>query len=288
MRAIAWDDRPDEYMNDLADELRRLKVEVVVCTTMQEFNHAFHPPGKAPGAGWDFVLTDLYTGDNPAVQEADAKTGVQIAQRADKAGLPVFMVTQHFTRSDPAELHIPPRVVVRSKSTDAGWMAADIVENLQDRGRFSDPGRVFLIFGHDRAAGGTTAAIEAHLRDRGVTVDKVTPDTLFTEINAGLVGRMNGCRAIVAVYTPDDRVETAKGVYYQPRPNVLYEFGIALGLARGVDRLTVIEKKGDAPDQQVQMPSDLRGLLPLRFTYAVDEVFPRLDARLAELGVQLK
>jgi hypothetical protein len=283
MRALAWDDQPEKYMKDLVEELGPSGIEVTVCRLEREFRQEFQHPDKK----WDFVITDLMTGDSGAISENDARTGVEIARRAVNSGLPVFMVTQHFTRFDPSALGIPPEVVIRSKSTDPGWQAGDIIEELRRRGLFTNPKRVFLIFGHDRTAEGTSAAIEQHLRKQHARVEKVTPDTLFTEINHGLVGRMHDCRAILAVFTPDDKVEAGKETYYQPRPNVLYEIGIALGLARGLERLTIIEKKGASPEQQVRMPSDLRGILPLRFEKSVDEIFDRLDARLLELGVHL-
>lgn len=283
MRALAWDDQPDGYMKDLADELRAFGIEVTVCGLEREFRKQFLHPEKK----WDFVITDLMTGDSTAISENDAKTGVVIARRAAEAALPVFMVTQHYTRFDPAALGIPPQVVIRSKSTDPGWQAGDIRDELVRRGLFTDPKRVFLIFGHDRSAEGTTAAVERHLRGQKVKVEKVTPDSLFSEINSGLIERMHDCRAIIAVCTPDDRVGTGAEVYYQPRPNVLYELGIALGLARGLERLTVLEKAGRAPDQKIQMPSDLRGILSVRFENSVDEVFGQLDARLVKLGVHV-
>jgi predicted nucleotide-binding protein len=218
---------------------------------------------------------------------------VQIAQRATASGLPVFVVTQHITRFDPTALGIPPQAMVRSKSTDAGWQAGDIRDELRRRGLFTNPRHVFLIYGHDRTAPGTREAVRDRYTARKIKVEMITPDSLFTEINRGLVARMHDCAAILAICTPDDKVETETETYYQPRQNVLYEIGIALGLARGPERLTILQKeggtkKGTTPDQFARLPSDLGGIVPIRFKKTIDEVFDRLDARLVELGVALE
>jgi hypothetical protein len=215
MRALAWDDQPGSYIKDLADELRAFGIEVTICPTEREFHQEF----RAPDRRWDFVITDLVTGNEPAVSEQHAKTGAQIAQRAALAGLPVFMVTQHYTRFDPVALGIPPQVVIRSKSTDPGWQAGDIRDELRRRGLFTNPKHIFLIFGRvgrDRTAPGTKEAIRERYTARKIKVEVITPDTLFTEINRGLVSRMHDCRAILAICTPDDRVKSDKETYSQP------------------------------------------------------------------------
>ncbi len=283
MQAVAWDDEPNGYMKDLADELSVFGIEVTVHGKKKEFIQAYNNPSTK----WDFVITDLVTGNATAISENDAKTGLEIARKAARDGLPVFIVTQHYARFDPTAYGIPAEVVIRSKSTDPGWQAGDIHDELRRRGLITDPKQVFLIFGHDRTAVGTTAIVERHLRKQQIQVVKVTQDNLFTEISRGLIDRMHYCRAIVAICTPDDKVKNGrKKPYFQARPNVLHEIGIALGLARGPQRLTILEKYGSAQDEKVQMPSDLGGLISIRFE-TVEDVLPNLDARLRQLGVEL-
>jgi predicted nucleotide-binding protein len=281
MKALAWDDEPDGYLKDLAEHLADDDIDVVVCGDEKRFLRLLNDPNKK----WDFVITDLVKANQPAVLEKDARVGADLAVRVKD--LPVFMITQHYNKVDPASLGIPSHVILRSKSTDAGWQAADICDELRRRGLFTNPRKVFLIYGHDRTAPGTTTAIEKHLKGLGVEIVKVMPETLFADIATGLVEKMHDCAAIIAVCTPDDHVLNSDGNYYQPRQNVLLEIGLALGLARGMTRLTIVQKYGTTVEKIARLPSDLGGMVPIRFKARVADKFEELDTRLRKLGVKL-
>lgn len=280
MDALAWDDEPLGYIKNLAGHLKRLGIDVTICDDEDQFIHALHDPTKK----WDFVITDLVKANSPAFLEDDPRIGAGIAQHVKD--IPVFLVTQHYSRFDPEKLGIPSHVVMRSKSTHPGWQAADIRDELRRRGMFTGRNKVFLIYGHDRNTPGATRAVEEHLSFLGVEVVKIKPENLFSEIANGLVERMHDCGAIVAVCTPDDLVEDDQGKYYQPRQNVLMEIGVALGLARGMKRLTILQKYGAKPDEMARLPSDLGGVVPIRFDVGVEEKFDELESRLRKLGVK--
>jgi predicted nucleotide-binding protein len=285
IRALAWDDEdePEDYIRVLATHLSNHGIEVRVCKDEGEFIALL----KNQKEEWTFVLTDLVKGDSPAAGEGDPQIGAAIA-RGVPEDIPVFLITRHFNRYDFNSLNIPARVVIRSKSTHAAWQAADIRDELARRGLFTKR-KAFLIYGRDRTVPKARTVLRKHLERHEVEVVTISPDTLFSEINRGLIDRMQECAAIIAICTPDDRVETEDGeTFYQPRQNVLYEIGMAAGLARGLDRLTILQKDGDTTHEQARLPSDLGGVISIRFTGAIKEVFGELDRRLATLGLDLE
>ncbi len=69
---------------------------------------------------------------------------------------------------------------------------------------------------------------------------------------------------------------------YQPRPNVLLEIGITVGLWRGIERLVIV-REGHA-----LIPSDIAGVLRIDFATNIDEVLDELESALLAKGVELQ
>lgn len=279
MKALAWDDKP-EYMNRLADYLKKY---YQIHLEIEEDDKKF--PDRFLEGGWDFVIVDLMEERKSALGDEE-RVGLHLARsifgHPDGRNLPIFMITNFYDRLKLGEL--PPNVIPKSKTTQPGWMAGEIKHELVQRGVYVDHRKVFLIYGHDRNTEGASGRVKSFLKKHGIKVEGISGDSLHTEILNGLLARMNECSAFVAVCTPDDKTHDGD---YHPRQNVLLEMGMALGLSRGLQRLVPLQRWGPEKEDQAALPSDLSGVLTIRFEGpAVDIKLDALRQKLEALGVQ--
>lgn len=93
---------------------------------------------------------------------------------------------------------------------------------------------------------------------------------------------MNNCGVIIALCTAEDQWKRDNTTH--PRQNVMLEIGLAIGLWRGPERCIIRQQWGSGVDQQAVLPSDLGGLLTLRFETGVKECWNELRDRLKVLG----
>jgi len=239
---------------------------------------------------WLFIVTDIYSADPPGTQTESPQVGLSIASRGVKAGLPVFVITKHPGKKEATKTLdlLQGDVIVKSKTTLVEWTADDIYQELSRRGLIVDKRKVFLIYGHDGAASGAREDLKVFLdHDLGLKVEAISAVDLKTEIVKGLLDKMNGCAAFLALCTADD--EWHDGTRH-PRENVMLEIGIALGLARGLDRLTILQRTGPKQSAELNavLPSDLGGIVTMTFRDKIEAVFSDLKTRLGELGVDFK
>lgn len=134
--------------------------------------------------------------------------------------------------------------------------------------------KVFVIHGRDRA---NLQELKHFLKGLGLQawtfVDEfheASPNTPIVEIVSRGVSKT---RAVIALLTPDEfaclvperreAAESERNVRrWQPRPNVIYEAGMAMGLNRDG---TILVTVGN-----VELPSDLDGILHIRLTNGTD------------------
>ena len=140
--------------------------------------------------------------------------------------------------------------------------------------------KVFIVHGHDESILAelkdilkTTFNLEPiilkELKDDGRTVIEKFED------NARL------CAFAFVIVTPDDTVETKDGKYFQGRPNVLFELGWFSGRF-GRDKMRILRQR------DVQLPSDLSGLITIDFKEKLSEVVGRISNDLASYGILVK
>src|SRR5262249_34936744 len=153
------------YITALAAHLKSHGVHVTICQEEADFIRELRDSKNR----WDFVITDLVKEPGPVAGEGDPHVGAQIAIRVQN--MPVFLITKHYNTYDLSNLGIPSHVIVRTKTTHPAWQAADICDELRRRGLFTDPKKVFLIYGHDRGTEGSTTALEQHLKRRQLQVE---------------------------------------------------------------------------------------------------------------------
>lgn len=282
MRALAWDDEPHLYLEPLKQHLEVYGIILEITSEPSEFLRRF----RVESEKWDFIVTDIFSPDPPATPMDSPRVGLRIAKLGTQAGLPVFVITKHVDKAEALGL-LSGDVIVKSKSTYVEWTADEIHQELSRRGLIVDRRKVFLIYGRDGKAMGAREKLDAFLkRDLGLKVEGMSAVNLKTEIAQGLLSKMNGCAAFVALCTPDDPWDDGTR---HPRQNVMLEIGIALGLSRGLDRLSILQRigPGQQPELNAQLPSDLHGIVTLRFYDKIEDIFPDLKQRLRELGVEI-
>lgn len=140
------------------------------------------------------------------------------------------------------------------------------------------PRRVFIIHGHDYAA-----ALE--LRDLLRDELGMEPVILAQEASKGrtIIDKFEqeaaDCGFAFAVFTPDDVVASHDRTYSQMRPNGAFELGWFYARL-GRERTVIICKKGTT------LPSDLSGIVELRYTDSVRETFLSIRQELKAAGVE--
>jgi hypothetical protein len=273
IQGLAWDDKPEDYMDLLKVRLARAHVDLEVHKKPDEFYDALD------NGRWDFVVVDVF-------DESRGKfdpVGLELAQRAAEGRppwYPVFVLTARVEQLLPEHWKRLPRTASLRYKSDPVSLAYLIKDELVQRGVFVDRNRVFFVHSCAEGSGIRTSVemVRRWLQDRRVQVEELKPGNIRTEIGEGLLAKMNSCAAIVVLCTADD--EHVAGVI-TPRPNVLLEAGIAMGMARGLERLIVVKQK------PVTLPSDLGGVLYCEFDESVNEAFVEFEDKLINLDVRL-
>jgi predicted nucleotide-binding protein len=274
IRAIAWDNDPEQHFDKLVPALNRIGIP---CEFEPEWDRFILRVTDEP---WDCVITDLVNEGSPKGE--DDRSGEEVVwaiSRLDdpaRRSTPVFILTNFTHYLDPSRYG--RNVAVKSKALSPAWMAGEIKQTLIERGVFHDPTKVFLAWGHGEDA---NTAVRNFFVDHGVRLEVIDAAMPLPGIVQGLVDSMKGAAAVVAICTPDDELKRDKGVFH-PRPNVLLEIGLAVGITRSTRRLIVLQ------DERVTMPSDLGGDITIRFAGSVESKFPLLEERLLRLGVALR
>jgi len=168
---------------------------------------------------------------------------------------------------------------VTSIIASKGDMAAPSPEaEPADRHEYSN--RVFIVYGHD-----TQAREQLELLLRRL---KLEPVVLQNVPSAGqtIIEKLEACSNVTfacVLLTPDDEGHMA-GQPEKKRPrarqNVVLELGMFLAKL-GRKRVAILHK-GD-----VELPSDIHGLLYIPFRERVDEIKERVAAELQEAGFQI-
>lgn len=145
--------------------------------------------------------------------------------------------------------------------------------------------QIFVVHGHDQAARND---LELFLRRLGLDpfILMRTSGGGKTIIDAleGKIGRDHTSDFGIAMFTPDDSATSSRGGQVvqekRARQNVVLETGMLLAsLTR--DRMAILVK-GD-----VELPSDLQGVIQLRFKTSVQEIAADLCDRLRQSGVPI-
>jgi predicted nucleotide-binding protein len=274
MRGLAWDDVPKD-VERIKKALQNLKIDLEIEKDVEQFG------SRLMTEDWDFVITDLVDDRAPNV-EIKKSAGVANARKAARRVRAVFIVTGYADRVNLHDLDLPANVYMKSKNLEPVWMASEIRDTLDELGLLINHNEVFLIYGRDRGVRDAKGIVRTELMNYNLNVLMGNATTLKSTIPQDLLKMMKSCGAFVAICTPDDELSDGTNA---PRGNVLYEMGMAVGLAGGLDRLVILQKWGKNSVDRAVLPSDFGGNVPLRFKRKISETFPDLQARLKDLRV---
>jgi predicted nucleotide-binding protein len=152
--------------------------------------------------------------------------------------------------------------------------------------RTTDNKRVFVVQGHDRASPGQ---LELVLRRLGLDLFVLANTgggglTLIEALEKEIGPQSDQCRFAINLLMPDHmgyaRADGADNAAPCARQNVVLEKGIVLSALRRPN--VAILKKGD-----IEIPSDVRGIIYIPFNDNVNEAVPMLVERLNCAGFNL-
>lgn len=280
-RALAWDDRPADFLDSLKNKLvERNGVDVVVTAQVEDFDEIFYEEGP-----WDFVILDVI--DRTSDPEQPLQAGIRLAARLRKSNpdIPIVFLTEDESIILNGEITIPGPVLQKPKSYPRGLLTLDILDFVKENLAPYDFSKVFVIYGHGKKANGFKDRVIHSLKQHGIKPVLISPENVTGSLSDGLVETMKECGAFVAICTPDDKVGEH---WYQPRQNVLLEMGIAMGLPHGFQRLVILQRAGAESDKQARLPSDLGGAFTLQFYDEQEEPIKRMIDALENRKIQIQ
>lgn len=137
--------------------------------------------------------------------------------------------------------------------------------------------KVFIVYGHDIDAREQLELLLRRMKLEPVILQNlpIAGDTVIEKLESNL-----DVRYACVMLTPDDMghpVDVPRDKKYRARQNVILELGMFL-VRLGRKRVAILYK-GD-----MELPSDISGLIYIKFKKRVDEVKERLGAELQEAG----
>jgi predicted nucleotide-binding protein len=143
------------------------------------------------------------------------------------------------------------------------------------------PEKIFIVYGHDTEAREQLELLLRRLKFEPVILANMVAEgqTIIEMLEKHRLGVKYAC----VLLTPDDeghKLDCPKEKKPRARQNVVLELGMFLSTL-GRKRVAILHK-GD-----VELPSDIHGLVYIPFKKHVSEVKPRLAAELQEAGFQI-
>jgi len=137
--------------------------------------------------------------------------------------------------------------------------------------------KIFVVHGRNEPARAELTDVLVRLGFEAIAIinEPVQGTTVIEQIES-----YSGVGFAVILFTPDDRgcLRGAKRSKPRPRQNVVFEYGLFVGWL-GRRRVCCI-----APSSEIEAPSDLAGVLQLRYESSVAEVETRLRQELISVG----
>jgi predicted nucleotide-binding protein len=167
--------------------------------------------------------------------------------------------------------HLPAFKVDNFKTSDFAPYYNDAVKTVKKAVR----NKIFIIHGHNE---GKWRELDSLLRDMGlepvVLVDQ--PDGGSTTVIEKFEKYARDCSFAVAVFTPDDWVDSKGKKYFQPRPNAVFEVG---WFCAHLGRTNVLVLS----QGEMLTFSDFQGVIQKKFQSSVKECWASIQAEFRRL-----
>jgi predicted nucleotide-binding protein len=184
-----------------------------------------------------------------------------------------------------ANVYTSGKVVWQGKETDAVLKVKGLYGATELAGAPSSPkevvsqsnNKVFIVYGHDIECREQLELLLRRMKLEPVILQNlpIAGDTIIEKLEASI-----DVRYACVLLTPDDEgypVGEPKEKKLRARQNVILELGMFL-VRLGRKRVAILHKGS------LELPSDISGLIYIRFNKRVDEVKERLGAELQEAG----
>jgi predicted nucleotide-binding protein len=157
---------------------------------------------------------------------------------------------------------------------------ASVLSKTQPETQILSSNKVFIVYGHDVECREQLELLLRRMRLEPVILQNLVGggDTIIEKLEANL-----DVHYACALLTPDDEGYPAnkpEEVRKRARQNVVLELGMFL-VRLGRKRVAILHK-GD-----IELPSDINGLIYIRFEKRVDEIKDRVAAELQDAGFQI-
>ncbi len=236
MKALAWDDKPEEYLDELKHHFEEnTEVElVVVDDTSQFFRHL----GQEH---WDFIITELVleTGDDQQKDE-----GIKVAHRCRNkyTDLPIVLLTGDNDAIDRAQGRFTeithPRLFC-SKDVTPEWIAYDIIDFVNLVNGKPKGNKVFI--GHGGKSNEWLKLEKFLTGDCNLEVAEFDNEPAAGKsIKERLIELVEASQFAILILTKED--EQIDGSF-RARQNVIHEVGLFQG-ALGFDNAIVLIEEG--------------------------------------------
>jgi|GEM_PF-1892261 len=153
-------------------------------------------------------------------------------------------------------------------------------EDLRRYGAFTAD-RVFIVHGRDQAA---RMELEQLIRRVGLEPVAIMNEPIQGRTVIEQIEEYSGVGYAFILCTPDDEGKLRGGTSLNPRPrqNVVFEYGLFVGIV-GRKRVCCI-----APEGQIEVPSDLAGVLQLRYSNNITEKSVQVMDELRSVGYEVQ
>lgn len=217
-------------------------------------------------------ITDALSDNNVSFQAKDLEHGRQF--RFDDGAILIAYNTGALVWQGKKETP----TVVRVKKLIGGNEPPRIVAGREaDAAANKANNKVFVVYGHDTNAREQLELLLRRMKLEPVILQNIpiAGDTIIEKLESNL-----DVKYACVLLTPDDighAVDAPKDKKFRARQNVILELGMFL-VRLGRKRVAILHK-GD-----MELPSDIAGLIYIKFKNRVDEVKEKLGAELQEAG----
>jgi len=249
LKGLAWDDKPENYLDQVVDQLKNLNIYLVIVKSSYEFEQRLKNE-----QGWDFIVMDVVEEFDDGSVDAFAGFNNALEARKQYPNIPVFFVTSDNNAALRSSIRLPPPTFTFSKLHQPRWFTTDIVDILQLLGllqKEKDKHKVFI----NRGISSQWQVLKKLLTEDfklSVEVAKVNQYGNIQGISQ-LIDQINSCGLAILAITKDmaNNVKDDTHKYYQGQYlNFVHVLGLAQGMLGKDNTILMVEK-------EVKLPTNL-------------------------------
>ena len=262
---LAWDDKPDEALDSVIENLRDdHNLELVITSKPEDFLDKLNTP-------FDFFIVDIsYENDNVD----RPRQGIRLIQsiRHLNQEVPIIVLSTHAVRY-ANELYANEknnRLAIFDKSTRYSWIAFNINRFIRKIGYKSSSNstsrqsskheRPKIFIGSSSEGYDLAKGVRFNLKDDYQCETWKDSPRLSVSILDKLYQKLEYFDYAIFIFHSDDRIEIRDKVYNITRDNVIFELGLFMGRL-GTTRVFFAAPSKLSGDESFRILTDLSGVL---------------------------